>query len=570
MCQLIKNNENKFLIVQGAGNGEDNGGPGVDAVYSGCWSSMTQEYCEEVTEEFHVSYPEILNHILVVGAVENSKDGNDYYMTTYSNYGDTVSICAPGGYVDQSHDVGIYTCSSENDYACSAGTSIATPMVTGTAAVLWGIDPTLTAGQVKDYIIKGSKCKAIGVTGEDKGTEYPMLNVHGAVEELLKAKKVPIIVSDKDANARIQDATVSYGNGFTTTTDMTGNCDIYLVDENHEITVSKEGYKTVTVTVEDKYIGQNDFWITAKDIFLEKDIDYNRLVTNAYSETIGNGQFSIPQININSDDCEHINSEIWNTLYNGAVLEQYAYMDADVLVDYEWSVSNGILSLLVKYHHYDYAWTDYYVYNINLSNGNSLTTDDIVSSAGLTADAYKNKVKDAIGSRFWDGWERTDENFYNQSFLDTFNMCLKKTLADENIDAAIAYFNTNGQLCAVAKIYSMAAAEYYWNTINVIDYQFVPDYATEASLLTTQAELSEEEAKQKLKEWLGNLGTWVAGIENVLVCDGLYRCDGKEYYQFRLKGRVDNHSTTLTIYVISADGTEMFEGECSNGYLKKY
>lgn len=566
MCDLINSNK-QFIVVQCAGNGVNNSGPGVDARFAGLWAyinSTNSDYID-ILKKYDVSYSELINRIMIVGAVKNEKNSEgNYIMTDFSNYGVGVDICAPGE--------NIYSCcaiADEEFYDYGSGTSEATPMVTGTAAVLWGIDPTLTAAQVKDYIIKGAKCKAIGV-GVDQGTEYPMLNVRGAVEELLRTKKVAITVSDKDANAHIQDATVSYGNGFTTTTDMTGNCDIYLVDENHEITVSKEGYKTVTVTVEDKYIGQNDFWITAKDIFLEKDIDYNRLVTNAYSETIGNGQFSIPQININSDDCEHINSEIWNTLYNGAVLEQYAYMDADVLVDYEWSVSNGILSLLVKYHHYDYAWTDYYVYNINLSNGNSLTTDDIVSSAGLTADVYKNKVKDAIGSRFWDGWERTDENFYNQSFLDTFNMCLKKTLADENIDAAIAYFNTNGQLCAVAKIYSMAAAEYYWNTINVIDYQFVPDYATEASLLTTQAELSEEEAKQKLKEWIGNLGTWVAGSENVLVCDGLYRCDGKEYYQFRLKGRVDNHSTTLTIYVISADGTEMFEGECSNGYLKKY
>lgn len=82
--------------------------------------------------------------------------------------------------------------------------------------------------------------------------------------------------------------------------------------------------------------------------------------------------------------------------------------------------------------------------------------------------------------------------------------------------------------------------------------------------------LNENEAKEKLEEWIGNLGTWVAGEENVLVCDGLQICEGKEYYQFRLRGWVDNHATTLTWYVISKDGTDMFEGQCINGTLDRW
>lgn len=95
-------------------------------------------------------------------------------------------------------------------------------------------------------------------------------------------------------------------------------------------------------------------------------------------------------------------------------------------------------------------------------------------------------------------------------------------------------------------------------------------YDIESKEFVNKSNLTQEQAQKKLEEWLGNLGTWVAGEENVLVCDGLYRCDGKGYYQFRLKGWVFDHITTLTTYVISADGTEIFEGECSNGYLKKY
>ena len=86
----------------------------------------------------------------------------------------------------------------------------------------------------------------------------------------------------------------------------------------------------------------------------------------------------------------------------------------------------------------------------------------------------------------------------------------------------------------------------------------------------TDVSLSEEEAQKALEKWIGDLGTWVSGEDNVLVCDGIYKCNGKEYYQFRLRGLVDDHFTTLTFYVISVDGLEMFEGQCSNGYINKF
>ena len=92
----------------------------------------------------------------------------------------------------------------------------------------------------------------------------------------------------------------------------------------------------------------------------------------------------------------------------------------------------------------------------------------------------------------------------------------------------------------------------------------------EESNNTSKSNLSENEAEAELKRWIGDLGTWVAGEENVLVCDGLYKCNGKEYYQFRLRGLVNGHYTTLTWYVISVDGSEMFEGQCSNGYLNRF
>jgi len=276
--QLVKEVEagncNDFLIVPGAGNGTNNDcmGYGVNATNSSYWAGITDDMIKKITKSFDISCEELESHYIVVGAVRDEKVFNqetntyDYFIANWSNYGDTVDIYAPGeniyGYIN-------------GNKALGNGTSFSAPMVTGTAAVLWGIDPTLTAAEVKDFILKGSKCKAIGVTGEDVENEYPMLNVRGAVEKLLKTKAAHISVGDKDTNGRIQGATVSYGNGFSETTDIIGSCDIYLVDKNHEITISKEGYKPVTVTVEDKYIGQEAnsdiIWLEEKEILLEKE-----------------------------------------------------------------------------------------------------------------------------------------------------------------------------------------------------------------------------------------------------------------------------------------------------------
>lgn len=77
-------------------------------------------------------------------------------------------------------------------------------------------------------------------------------------------------------------------------------------------------------------------------------IDTSNLVTDAFNKTIGEGKFAIPKINIDSDNCNNINEEIWDTLYNKFVNEKtpdectsYDY------TSYEWVAHKGVLSLLI-------------------------------------------------------------------------------------------------------------------------------------------------------------------------------------------------------------------------------
>ncbi|MGK7944330.1 MAG: S8 family serine peptidase, partial [Microcystaceae cyanobacterium] len=68
------------------------------------------------------------------------------HRSSFSNYGATsVDLGAPGS--------GILSTSPGGRYGTKNGTSMATPMVTGVASLIWGINPDLTATEVKQIIL---------------------------------------------------------------------------------------------------------------------------------------------------------------------------------------------------------------------------------------------------------------------------------------------------------------------------------------------------------------------------------------------------------------------------------
>lgn len=199
--QLEISGYNDFIIVQGAGNGyttTGNSGPGVDASeYAGFFCSIDEELFDDVqsfigtfstgTQFEQYAYEDIKDHIIIVGAVQNEQDTDgNYSMSYYSNYGETVDICAPGSEIystlttlddDEDDD-------DENDgliYGNLSGTSMAAPMVTGAAALLWQMNPDLSSDEVKALLTDNCIVNAVD---EETGYSYPMLNIGAAVEVL--------------------------------------------------------------------------------------------------------------------------------------------------------------------------------------------------------------------------------------------------------------------------------------------------------------------------------------------------------------------------------------------------
>ena len=92
-------------------------------------------------------YPAAYNNVIAVSALTS-----DNSLASYSNYGEYVDIAALGD--------GVYSLNTTgkdggSDYDIFGGTSIATPFVSATAAILISMNPSLTPAGV-EYILTQS------------------------------------------------------------------------------------------------------------------------------------------------------------------------------------------------------------------------------------------------------------------------------------------------------------------------------------------------------------------------------------------------------------------------------
>jgi len=128
LAEITKANQHGMLFPAAAGNNASN---------------------NDVTPHYPSSYS--ADNVIAVAAT----DGNDA-LASFSNYGATsVDLAAPG--------VGIWS-TVRNGYASYSGTSMATPHVSGVAALVLSVCPALTAGDLKNVLL-GSVDSIPGLAG---------------------------------------------------------------------------------------------------------------------------------------------------------------------------------------------------------------------------------------------------------------------------------------------------------------------------------------------------------------------------------------------------------------------
>ncbi|MEO7454597.1 MAG: Ig-like domain-containing protein [Fimbriimonadales bacterium] len=106
--------------------------------------------------------------LVVVGAT----DGNDV-VTSYSNYGNLIDIVAPGSTFTTASTLG------SQIYGNATGTSVATPYVSGAAALLFSLNPNFTPAQVEAFLESSADDR--GPSGWDNRYGWGRLNVNNAL-----------------------------------------------------------------------------------------------------------------------------------------------------------------------------------------------------------------------------------------------------------------------------------------------------------------------------------------------------------------------------------------------------
>ena len=300
-------------------------------------------------------------------------------------------------------------------------------------------------------------------------------------------------------------------------------------------------------------------------------IDYNNLVTEAYTETytdkFGNHVWRIPKIMLSGGDVESINNEIWENLFTGAVsqnheeIQQGGTFVAYDVIDYSWAVNRNILSLVITKNASAAYGSGYHVYNVDVTTGSELSRDTLLNTYGYSLNEYYKLAEQVLGSQFWSGWDRANENFQNNSFISWFNDALQKTISQENIDQSFPYINNKGELCIIAKVYSLAGAGCYWDNLNMVKFTLVPDYATPVEANTHTIKISKEEAYQIACNYWdykpGDISS-ETGFELFVVPEyggGLHEISstGKSYYSYRLRWIVVDAEDKSNTWISTCD-----------------
>lgn len=203
------------------------------------------------------------------------------------------------------------------------------------------------------------------------------------------------------------------------------------------------------------------------------------LVTDAfYDDTYRNeyncGIFAIPQINLDSEEIRSLNEEIYRELYTELTRDLLNNWEGgSEKVTYDYYEAGDVLSVVVEVRPVDWEWTEYYVYNVSISEARVLSNDEVIAASGV--EDFRKTAKQALETYFWESYPvDTAADFSGGDF---FNEQLDKTRAQSNINEAVPYLNGRGELCVIAPIYSLAGAEYYLHQVNLEDFDYQSRYS---------------------------------------------------------------------------------------------
>lgn len=235
-----------FVVVQSAGNGNEDG-RAIDASSNGCFCAINEN--NVFIPYIKVKPADLLDRIIVVGSAKT--ENGELIQASSSNVGDRVDICAPG--------VNVYSCSTEG-YMNLSGTSMAAPVVTAVASLVWSVDSTLSGAEVKK-IVCSNTCDTVAPAEDYYFGEYlsiksyPLVNAKLAVEAALRNKyEMNTVTVKAPADAQVS-FTAENSDCFIFEADAEGGFTCLLENGAYAVEVNGEARESITVDGD----GQFDF-----------------------------------------------------------------------------------------------------------------------------------------------------------------------------------------------------------------------------------------------------------------------------------------------------------------------
>jgi len=135
-----------------------------------------------------VIYPASYSNAIAVAATDRFDQ-----KASYSEYGASwVDVAAPGGDDCPPGGSSYYKCwiistYPSNDYAWATGTSIASPLVAGTAALIWSVDPSLSNTQIRQALENTTD----SISGTGNYWAKGRINAFRAIQSILSSSPTP-------------------------------------------------------------------------------------------------------------------------------------------------------------------------------------------------------------------------------------------------------------------------------------------------------------------------------------------------------------------------------------------
>ena len=164
------------------------------------------------TSDSTLMYPAGYSNVIGVGATTNRDE-----RAVFSTYNSSVDISAPGKDIYSAmptYSASLNALGYTQNYSFMDGTSMASPMAAGSAALLLSEKPSLTPLKVQQTL--ESTAKDLGASGRDDYFGYGRINAYAALKKITALPK-PVISSLSPSSGSAGANVTIYGSGFGST-----------------------------------------------------------------------------------------------------------------------------------------------------------------------------------------------------------------------------------------------------------------------------------------------------------------------------------------------------------------